>query len=67
MAKTYTTIQGDMWDGVAKRIYGEEDGMKLLLEANQKYADVVVFSAGIVLSVPDYVKTSTSLLPPWRR
>jgi len=67
MAKTYTTIQGDMWDGIAKRVYGEERCMNLLLEANQKYSNIVVFSAGIVLTVPDYNKKSVSLLPPWRR
>lgn len=67
MDKTYTTIQGDMWDGIAKRLYGEESCLNLLLEANQKYSDIVVFPAGITLIVPEYEKTSAKLLPPWRR
>ena len=68
MAKTYTTIQGDMWDGIAKKIYGTEDAINVLLEANQSYNDIVIFSAGTVLVIPDYTtQADTSLLPPWRR
>ena len=68
MAKTYYTIQGDMWDGIAKKLYDDESGVNALLEANQQYADIVVFPAGIILDVPDYEKpTTTNLLPPWRR
>lgn len=68
MAKTYYTIQGDMWDGIAKKLYDDESGVNALLEVNQQYADIVVFPAGIILDVPDYEKsTPTSLLPPWRR
>lgn len=67
MPKTYTTIQGDCWDGIAKRVYGSEDGMNTLLEANSKYSETVVFGAGVVLTVPDYEPPKTDLLPPWRR
>lgn len=67
MPKTYTTIQGDMWDGIAKKVYDSESGINVLLEANQEYADIVIFSAGVVLTVPDYVPPKTELLPPWRR
>lgn len=28
MAKTYYTIQGDMWDGIAKKLYDDESGSK---------------------------------------
>ena len=67
MRKTYTTIQGDMWDMIAKRIYGDEAALNVLLGANQRYADMVIFPAGIVLEVPEYTATVTSMLPPWRR
>ena len=40
MAKTYYTIQGDMWDGIAKKLYDDESGVNALLEANQQaYSD----------------------------
>ncbi|MBR1589516.1 MAG: tail protein X [Acidaminococcaceae bacterium] len=67
MSKTYTTKQGDMWDGIAKVLYGTEKAMNVLLEANQQYDSVVVFGANIVLTVPDYTAPKSDLLPPWRR
>ena len=51
MTNTYTTIQGDMWDLIAKRLYNDEASLNVLLEANQQYADIVVFPAGIVLAL----------------
>ena len=45
MRKTYTTTQGDMWDLIAKRLYNDEASLNVLLEANQQYADIVVFPA----------------------
>ena len=67
MVKTYTTIQGDMWDTVAKKLYGDEATLNVLLSANQRYADIVVFPAGVELDVPEYTAPVTSMLPPWRR
>ena len=67
MPKTYTTVQGDCWDGIAKRLYGMEAAMNVLLEANRGYNDITVFSAGVVLTVPEYEAPRTNLLPPWRR
>lgn len=67
MTNTYTTTQGDMWDLIAKRLYNDEASLNVLLEANQQYADIVVFPAGIVLEVPEYIVPVTSMLPPWRR
>lgn len=67
MRRTYTTIQGDMWDLIAKRLYNNEASLNVLLRANQQYADIVVFSAGIVLEVSEYTAPVTSMLPPWRR
>lgn len=63
----YTTEAGDMWDVIAKRVYDDEAGMNTLMEANTDYAEVVVFPAGVTLTVPDWEAPTTSLLPPWRR
>lgn len=63
----YTTIQGDMWDGIAKKVYGTETAMNVLLDANPEHIGTVVFSAGIVLDVPNYTAPTPDLLPPWRR
>lgn len=63
----YTTVQGDMWDLIAKRKYGTEKAMHVLLEANQQYSDIVVFGVGIVLNIPEYEAPTPDTLPPWRR
>lgn len=67
MSKTYTTVQGDMWDSVSKTVYGTEAGMTKLLEANEAYRNFVVFPAGLLLIIPDYEPPKTDRLPPWRR
>lgn len=67
MLKTYTTVQGDMWDSIAHKLYGAEEALNVLLEANQQYKDYVVLPAGLVLNIPDYNAPVSSELPPWRR
>lgn len=64
---TYTTVQGDMWDWIAYRLYGTESAMTVLLRANHAYMNYAVFPAGIVLTVPAYSRAETSHLPPWRQ
>lgn len=67
MPKQYTTILGDMWDLIAFKTLGNEMYTHLLIESNLKYKDVVVFSAGITLSIPDIETPAASGLPPWKR
>lgn len=65
--KTYTTVQGDMWDFVAYKVYGHERYMDTLLEANPAYKDVAVFPAGITLTCPDVGASTGGIAPPWKR
>ena len=67
MSKTYTTVQGDMWDLIAFKVYGNELYMDTLLEANEQYKDTAVFPQGVVLDCPDADAASVDILPPWRR
>nr|DAW25811.1 MAG TPA: baseplate wedge protein [Caudoviricetes sp.] len=67
MLKSYTTQQGDMWDSIAYKCYGDEAGINALMTENEAYVDTVVFPTGIVLAVPEYKKPVTNTLPPWRR
>lgn len=62
----YTTIQGDTWDIIAFKVYGNEKYMTALAEANPAYCDVVFFSAGVELIAPDIAKPLLDL-PPWKR
>ncbi|OKP67569.1 phage tail protein [Paenibacillus sp. P3E] len=63
----YRTVQGDTWDGIAFKIYGDVQFMTLLLNANPTQAAVSIFSGNIVLNVPDLPSELTNSLPPWRR
>lgn len=67
MPKTYTTVQGDMWDSIAYKVYGKEYGMDALLKANESYRDVAIFPQGITITCPDVDDNVANILPPWRR
>lgn len=63
---SYTTQQGDAWDAIAYRLWGEERLLMELVQANPEYLDTVIFPAGVILRVPSqpeqYIKTE---MPPW--
>ena len=68
--KQYQTIQGDMWDSIAKKVYGTEKAMELLMQANPEYLGTAVFGAGAILYLPQFAaqeKKGTESVPPWRR
>ena len=68
--KTIKTQQGDTWDILAKRSYGDERFMDVLIKANPTHQEVMFFSAGVILDVPA-IDTNSQLhkanLPPWKR
>jgi len=63
---TYTTIQGDMWDIIALKVYGSEMFADFLMANNFSLLDIVVFPAGIVLNTPALPQTVSATTPPWR-
>ncbi len=63
----YTTIQGDTWDIIALKTTGSEMNMGRIIESNIRYADTVVFGAGVVLDIPETTAAVNELLPPWKR
>lgn len=68
MAKTYLTVQGDMWDTIAKKMLGSEFYLDKLMEANTQHADKVIFGANVQLIVPDVAPViPAAKLPPWKR
>lgn len=62
----YTTIQGDTWDSIAFKIYGDEYKVQLLMEANREYMDIFVFSGGLEIKCPDLTTLHIVGLPEWR-
>lgn len=66
MAKTYTTIQGDTWDLISYKLFGSEKYMKNLIEANWPLLEVLVFSSGTVINVPEIPEEADEDAPIWR-
>lgn len=67
MATTYTTIQGDTWDYIAWKLYGDEKFMRYLIEANWQLLETLVFSAGTEITVPDLPDEVDEDAPFWRQ
>lgn len=68
--RTYRTVQGDTWDIIALRMYPKLGGEKLmdrLLEANSEHRETVIFTADVLLRIPDVEIPVVSSLPPWKR
>lgn len=67
MTKTYTTKQGDAWDAIAFRVYGDETLTGWLMQNNFPHLDTFVFDAGVILQTPDPPKKSSiNNAPIWR-
>lgn len=70
---SYTTLQGDTFDKIAKQLYGNERRMDILVAANMQHAATAVFGANLRLSVPPLpealllAETDAAGLPPWRK
>ena len=63
------TVQGDTWDILALKLYGDEKLMDVLIKANFNERHRVVFPSNVILNVPEVeTKSSTSEnLPSWMR
>lgn len=70
MGRTYTTVQGDMWDSIAYRQLGSVAHTDLLMRQNLQYHDIYVFPAGIMLELPEVnaaTDSATDTRPPWKQ
>lgn len=67
MLSTYTTKQGDTWDMVCYKVYGNAYVMHQLMAANPLYRKCLVFSANVILNIPEIATPLVKTLPPWKR
>lgn len=65
--RRYTTVLGDTWDLIAYQLYGNEHLLSALIEANPQFRKMVIFSADMVIKVPEVTPAATASLPPWKR
>lgn len=64
----YVTSQGDTWDSIAYDLFGSEGYMGILIDANLDLLDVLVFSAGTVIQVPEEIPEEVDEdMPFWRQ
>ena len=61
----YRTMSGDTWDLIAYKTLGDGMLMDKLIAANVRYCETFVFSAGIVLDIPELDAETSDLNPPW--
>ena len=67
---TIRTVQGDTWDVIALRVYGDERRAQELMEAreNVQLLDIQVFPAGVVVATPEVTDAAHAEdLPEWRK
>ena len=65
--KTYTTVQGDMWDSIAFAQLGDVAHTDKLMNANLQYREYYTFPAGIVLTLPEIPERTSDTLPPCKQ
>lgn len=63
----YVTVQGDMWDIIAKKTVGSEYYMTELIDANPEHRETVIFPANVRLVIPEASTPVPKNLPPWKR
>lgn len=63
----YTCSQGDTWDSIAYKAYGDEFLFPQIMESNRQYADYVLFDGGEKINIPDRVYVENTLIStPWQ-
>lgn len=66
--RTYTTVQGDMWDNIAYKTLGSVNLTDRLMMQNRQYLHLYTFPAGVVLAVPEVkAEAAAEGLPPWKQ
>ena len=66
--KIYITQEGECWDEIAKKVYGTEKLMHVLISANPDLRNYLVLPGGLKIVCPEVeVETLPEVLPPWKR
>jgi len=66
----YRTIEGDRWDTIAYKAYGDATQYMPIVQANKPLSITSILPAGIELNIPIIEEEDSptgELLPPWLR
>jgi phage tail protein X len=66
---TYNTVEGDVWDLISFKQYGDEAFINILINANPHLRHIEVFDGDIQITIPDKPEIpydSPQKLPPWK-
>lgn len=68
MPNDHITVAGDTFDSLALQYYNDEKLASAIIQANPDYCDILIFDAGITLTIPAVSTVALpETLPPWRR
>jgi phage tail protein X len=68
MYLTHVTTEGERWDSIAYKYYGDALGYERVIAANPHAPILPVLPAGLTLSIPLIAAQATITdLPPWMR
>jgi len=62
---SYIAQTGETFDMIAHNLWNDERLFQRLITANPQYRNVVFFSGGEVLNVPDLPASTTVIKAPW--
>lgn len=62
----YETVQGDTWDIIARKVYGDEKYAGFLMQHNWPQLETEIFPGGITLNIPELTEEADDDLPIWR-
>lgn len=67
MTKVYIASNGDTWDSIAFKVYGDEFLCDQLCAANAyNFDSVLIFEGGEQIIIPEYIAEQTTIIkPPW--
>jgi phage tail protein X len=66
----YITMDGDRIDILSNRFYGNNQGIRIIADANPNVPVTAIYPLGTVLIIPivdDAQFTDNTDLPPWKR
>jgi len=68
MEQTYITQEGDQWDIIARKLWGNELLADLLMKANMEHLDFFTFGHGVALRAPELpARAAAAGMPGWRQ